>query len=350
MYTQQEVSRHLKNFIKSSLNDTFKIVTSDNHVIDYHLRCNYLIEGNNLVGHENAPIMNISNISEFIESLTLLINKMSEYYHNDKEYFDFTDSNFLDYLLVCCFSNMSELDLNNPIAYFKTMVNVYYNDFSFVTKNIGNITIKGKNISIYETTSKNKASMEAPANKQFFFQCDNDFFYLPKIHYYIVNDCCYLMAIQNKKEKQQNKLAKELDRYLRKLDKGLDDIEKSTDGKIENVKDISPSSLAALTLFMSSQNDIRTFKFPSFLPFRYANKAGVLKCKNIDENEADRIQNNITNKFLFTAIRICEHFDKSSFDYIDGNYLELQFNPATSKTDNIIYDLYHSITANKKNK
>ena len=62
--------------------------------------------------------------------------------------------------------------------------------------------------------------------------------------------------------------------------------------------------------------------------------------------EIDRIQTNITNKFLMTGIRICEHFDNFAYDFFEG-ILKIDTRDYKHHEGNIIYDLYESIKQNK---
>ena len=350
MYSTSVVKKRFENFVENSINDTFKITYDDGYKIDYHLTFNYEIEEKKLTGNYDNPTLKIPNYNLFVEKLTNLLNLMGTYHLEDKDYYDFSFENFIDYLLVCFFSNMNEYDLNNSLNYLDRLIQSYNQKYDYQQKKAGNISIKNKEIEIHENTSKNKASMEAPLHQTFFFKNNDECFYLPKIHYYIANNNCYIMAIQNHTKKQENSISKFLDRYFRKLDKGLDNIERSENGEINNIKDISPNALAALTLFVSYHKNISDFYFPSYLPLRYTNKLETLKIKGLDLNEADRIQSNLTNKLLFTGLRLCEHFNRSEIYLNDDGFLKIKFNPSRKNDDNIIKDIYNSINFSNKKK
>jgi len=348
MYSKEMIEKCFINFVKQSNNNTFKIYYDDNSFIDFHLSFNYKIEDKILHKSDEYPLFKISNFPTFINKLTPLIETMSVFHKEDKSYFDFNDENFVYYLFVSCFSNMNEFDLNNPLSYIDKMIDIYSEEpILYKNQKAGNFSYKSKNLDILESIGKNIASMESPLHVQYKITDQNEVFYLPKINYYIHNNKCYIMSIQNKKTKQNNKISKDLDRYFRKVDKGLEDIEKSEDGSTNTPKDISPNALIALTLFISSHKNISSFMFPDYLPIRYQNKAGVLKSKKEDLNEVDRIQNNLTNRLLLTALRLSLHFDKSECSFND-NFFQLDFDPNTSNTDNIIYDIYNSLNSTKK--
>lgn len=349
MYLKKDIEEQLKIFIKNSTTDTYKLYFDDGTHIDYHISFNYQIESRILTHNENNPLMKISNFSQFIDKLTVLINLMAEFHINDKSYFEFSDKNYLDYLLVSCFSNMNEYDLNYPFSYLERLIEAYSYKCNFhEEKTIGTFDLNNKSIEVKEVIGKNIASMEAPLYKQFVFSYNGEKVFSPKVNFYISDGKCYIMSIQNKKHSDESYLAKNLDRYFRKFDKGLEHIERSNNGDISTVKDISPNALAALTLFLSTNKKLSRFLFPSLLPLRYMNKVGTLNKRKIDESEANRIQSNLTNRLLLTGARICEHFDSSKYDLLDNSFMELEFNPKFNSVDNIIFQLYN--TTNRINK
>ena len=129
------------------------------------------------------------------------------------------------------------------------------------------------------------------------------------------------------------------------MDKGLEEYTKSENGEIDSIKDISVSALASLTLFFSSMSKYKEFYMLDYLPLRYINK---LKDEISEEQmeEIDRIQNNITNKFLMTGVRLCEHFNNFECDVFEG-LLKIDVSEYNHQEGNIIYDLYESIKTGK---
>ncbi len=297
-----------------------------------------------MVANDSVPILKISNYSSFINRLGLLLDLMEKFHENDKDYYNLDNYQFKRYLLMSLFSNMNETDFNYPLEYLSKMTEAYSTNYDFSLKKlVGKINIKGKEIEIYETLSKNLASMEAPVKKCFIFKSGNDEVNSPKIYYYIANKVCHIMAIQNNKNIEKNELSKILDRYFRKLDKGLNDIERTDN--TESIKDISPNFLATLTLFIASLPEISNFSMNDYSPLRYMNRVGVFSSRNDDTNKVDSIQTNITNKFLLTGLRLCEHFDFPN--YFFNNLFMFKKSGYVKKDDNIIYTLYESL--NKEN-
>ena len=346
MYSIEQVLDRFGKFMKESTLDTYCLTYPDGSSIDYKISFNYEINGKQLHTDDNKPLFKITNFPEYIKKLTILINIMASYHIDDKSYFDFNDDNFLDYLIVCIVCNMNEQDFNNALACLDKKINSYKTNYNYEKKDLGTIKLKDKELTISKQCKKNQASMESPAHVRFTISDGKETWTSPKIHYYMDKNKCYIMAIQSTSKKQDNRLSKDLDRFFRKFDKGLEDIEKSPNGEVNTPKDISPSFLAALTMFMASNDGISEYYMIDFLPVRYINKEGVLIQRNESLEELERIQTNITNKFLFTGVRLCMHFDNSSYDLNNG-YLEINFNDKTSNRDNVLFDFYDSIKSKR---
>jgi len=341
MFNLEEIKTAFKSFVEQTSTSSFKL-DFDSYAVDYHISLNYDIEGKTILNNDAFPLVKISNLNLFLAKLLKLSNLMASFHNNDKIYFDFSKDSFLKYLLLSFFSNMNEFDYNNPLSYIDKMTIAYcHNYYIGEEKLAGNILVNSELINIYEQSAKNIATMESPLYKQFIFK-NRDYTYVsPKIHYYIANNVVFITGIQNSKKKNINPLSKKLDRYFRKVDAGLEDVEKSED-KVLTIKDISPSFLVALTLFISSFKEYNNFCLIDYLPLKYHNRIGVLKAKNIDIEEANKIQTNVTNKFILTGERFCEHFDNADFYYING-FFNIYMEQYEQQYGNIIYDIYESL-------
>lgn len=349
MFSKNDVTLAFKEFVKQTSTSSFKIIFDDGSNIDYHISLNYEIEGKSIIKNDALPLFKIENLFVFLEKLTELLNLMYEFHLKDKEYFDFSNKNYLNYLLMSCITNMHENDFNYSLDYVNALIDAYNYNYNLDNKIYkGSIYLNNKKIKIYEETKKNIASMESPVYKQFIFEdttaCDDDRFYIsPRVHYYTLGKKTYIKGIQNSIKVQKNKISKQLDRYFRKVDDGIDpSINISENGEVSNIRDVSPSFLVSLTLFIASFEDNQLFFMPDYLPLKYQNKIGVLNSKKEDSQEADRIQKNITNRFLLTGLRLSEHFDNLSTDFFNG-YLTLKKEQYTHKEGNILYNLYETM-------
>ena len=83
-----------------------------------------------------------------------------------------------------------------------------------------------------------------------------------------------------------------------------------------------------------------------YLPLRYMNKFKN-NTSYEESEEIDRIQTNVTNRFLMTGVRLCEHFNNFDCDFFNG-LLKIETSEYKHQEGNIIYDLYESIKTNKK--
>lgn len=358
MFSKKEVADLLKKFVMGTYKDTLKLSFEGIGEVDYRISLNYSMKDKDFVKDSSRPILYAGDSKNFITPLTKLFNIKYEYHKDDKERLGLTEEGYKDYILLSCFLNMQELDFNSPISYFNRLIKSYEQEYKFNEKvKMGEIEVKEEKVNIHGYDRKNMASMESPVSKQFFLEQDGKVFLLPRIHYYISNDSVYIMGIQNygnkqlyvdeidEEAKQKNneleKFHKMIDRYLRKLNKGIDDVEVSKEGKVETIKDVSVSALASLTLFISNMSNYSKFYMPDFLPLRYQN---VKKDTEEKEIKANIHQTNITDKFLMTGVRLCEHFDNIECGFENG-FLEMyvdKYVPSRTKTDEI-YKLYESV-------
>ena len=346
MLSFKEVDSLFKNFSKQTYTDSLKIAFEDGE-IDYRISLNYIIEGNRKIKKDSNPTLHISNYKVFIEKLTELLNKKYKYHYVDKSYMMLTEEGYHNFILMSTICNMQEMDFNNPIDYLDRMNKAYDVNYDINRKkDIGIFKMGDTNVEIYQYDKKNMSTMESMVSRHFIMKKGNEEVLLPKIHYYISDDKVYLMGIQSNRKKELNTLSKKLDRYLRKMDKGLDKYARNEEGKVESIKDISVSALASLTLFLSSMREYKEFYMVDYLPIRYMNKMK----NNIsyeETEEVDRIQTNVTNKFLMTGIRLCEHFDNLDYDFFNG-LLKIEAKEYKHQQDNIIYDLYEAVNKTKK--
>ncbi len=167
---------------------------------------------------------------------------------------------------------------------------------------------------------------------------------LPRISYGISNDTCYIYAVQNEVIKddldsEDKKYHNMINRALYELNDGVyenetDDYKDYKEGRstefAENISDVSPSAIMALSIFLNtlSSNNINKIKVVPFLPIRYnakerANykklhfiskrqemnfieKVALFKKMKIEHN---MIQDNLTNKFIRNFMRLQYHFN-----------------------------------------
>jgi hypothetical protein len=288
--------------------------------------------------------INTSNSSYFhliptlnLENKELLYLKINEYISLNKNVISIIPSDekggYIKRLIALLFSDMSFNDFNNPILYVQRKI-----DF------MKNKLLEDKNIYIPFFESELIINIKGYAKETpFCFNSmlkDNEFNYLlPTISYGISDDTCYIYAIQDYNPHKKDAFHNKISRKLYKINKGVyenetDEYKDYKEGKSpyypENISDVSPSAVLALTLFLNEiyKKGIIKVKVIPYLPIRYENKIKVLahraikeaKKNNFNEEEKRKyyldivreyndIQSNITEKFIRTFYRVSHHFN-----------------------------------------
>lgn len=210
---------------------------------------------------------------------------------------------------------------------------------------------------------------------------------MPKIRYGIKDDGyekeVYIYSIQgNKQKKVLNKFEKKMYRYLFKVNKDVvkdeeylqyqKDLELKLESEDdidiyypENVVDVMPGSVLALTIFLKVIKDIGINKVTvvDYLPIRYHGNLNGKRAR-IDlnkgtyseeelnnkydkvEKKMDDNQFNITNKFIRTFNRVNYHLNNMSnvvYPYEVDDSMHFIINDEVSVTDHLINNVYNGI-------
>ena len=304
---------------------------------------------NNL--NNKYPIVNVDDYDAFLNKVEEYLSIAADFYHNDIAYFDLTDKNaYLKKLFLDLICNASIYDLNNINEYIDLKTKQLLDNKVKVQEEVigkyGSLDIKCE-------VKKNASNLEAPYKMSISFVDENgDKFVLPNISFGIIDDTAYVMCIQtSNKNNKDSLLAKKLDRYFRKVNKGVD--------SEEEIYNISPNALVALTIFFSYLSNMKVNKIvaPNFMPIRYNNLKVKTFNKYKNDNEmkreniakVDYIQSNITEKFMNLFLRYAYHFSESDLCYDDiKDEMNLTLKNNYSKLDdNIIYDIDNAIRSFK---
>lgn len=167
---------------------------------------------------------------------------------------------------------------------------------------------------------------------------------LPRISYGISNDTCYIYTVQNEVSNTEidsydKKYRNMISRALYELNDGVyenesQDYKDYKEGRTtefaENISDVSPSAILALSIFLNvlSASNINKVKVVPFLPIRYnaKEKANYKKVQFVSKKqeldfmakvalfkkmkiEHNMIQDNLTNKFVRNFMRLKYHFN-----------------------------------------
>lgn len=258
--------------------------------------------------------------------------------------FNFENVNQIYKKLVYLFSNLTFSDCDNIYEYIKRNILFVKNKILYDTE----ITFNENKIKIKIMDSY----QETPYCFKAFISSGESSYELPTISYGIADDICYIYAIQDKNKDKTSPYNKKIKRILYKMNNGIketQDYEQYKNGESdyypENISDVSPSSVLALTIFLKqlSNLSIKKIKVVPFLPIRYNAKEEayknridyLLKYEQLEnknemieyyKNEHLRIQNNLTQKFIRNFFRVSYHFPNvliNSIPYETDEYLNI---------------------------
>ncbi len=209
-----------------------------------------------------------------IISNTNLINIDYVYYNGNKKF-------MIDFIISNIWNNVTDTDLNNPVEYLKARINflddplhdseskiIYLKDLYFLENSDIEYEINLNN-PILETPYSFKPSIVR--NKAI-----GEIFELPRVFYGISDGVCYIYAVQRDNKIKENNYTKKINRLLYKVNKSIKD-----DYDLDNIKDVTPSALVSLTLFMRilKENNIRDVKVIDYMPIRYKAKEYAINYK-----------------------------------------------------------------------
>lgn len=293
----------------------------------FNVGFNSCIEGNLSSGTfgDSKPILMINNCEQFINLLCEYVDECDK--HNNM-FSNYDLSVRIKGYLSLVWSNAIYDDFANPLSFLKRRIG-FYQDQSF---NIENEVYKqnieelhGSDIIIYNF--EQDIRLETPNVFKVIIKKEDSSYSLPSISYGIYNNECYIYAIQNKPKSNLNNYQKKIKRSLYKMNSG---IEQYNDYELENIGDVSPSTLISLSIFFDilNKNNIDKIKVASLLPIRYNSKelaiekkfsSKILSKKYSDDKlkkmlleyklENLRIQQNLSEKLIRNFRRLESHFN-----------------------------------------
>ena len=134
-------------------------------------------------------------------------------------------------------------------------------------------------------------------------------YHLPTINYAIDKDICYIYSIQNKIPNEENNYTKKIKRILNKINANVED--KTEYQKKDTILGTTPSFILTLSLFMKILNkeNINKIRVVTLMPDRYLEK------KATEEYDADKIQENLTQKLILNFYRLKYHHPEIIVNY-----------------------------------
>lgn len=330
--------------------------------------------------NENFPTLLIKDKNEFINSLTKYVEIALKKYQKFPTFIENPYKNKIKLIISYLFANATTEDFLNSINLINRNIEFLNDDtFNFLNESIDielNNAFENSNIRI--TNEKQSIFMETP--NKITFSLKNNLnnetlnYDLPSISYGIIDNNgkkeCYIYGIINPKENKnssetQIKYSKKIKRELYKLNDGIFNIEskeyqdykQNIDNYYpENISDVSPSAILSISLFISllEKENIKIIKIIPYLPIRYLSREIIAEeTKNHEINERnDKIQANITDKFIRTFRRIQYHLKGLNIDYYPyeyNEYMQLSFEEIDHNINNLLLNETYNSSLNTFN-
>ena len=315
-----------------------KIIIGDEELGEWTFYVKLLNENSKINNGElSFKIQNKGKLNKYLKDYLSVAKK---FYIKDKDYYDLSEQSFCEKLILDLIVNATNFDLNNFEAYVKQRMEMIKEDLKAEEKIVGQYL----NTDILVETKKNKSNLEGPYKFNIKFDNNLESFNLPSVCFGKIDDELFVYSIQGEKEKQTNWLAKKLDRHFRKANKDVD-------MQDEILSQVSVSALVSLTIFLAYFKTLGVKKITAynFMPLRYDSKhqTQMLRLKEEHkeafEEENNRNQFNITNRFFNTLVRYAHHFN-IDFDYDDVcEKLEMKLKNNNQNNENIILDIENAV-------
>lgn len=264
-----------------------------------------------------------------------------------KSYYVYFDGNIDDIIASTTLNvwfNATEEDFRNPVNFLKTRT-AFLKNFDCMTeleKHHECVVRTAKQDIVFDSYVDvwNPSGNETPyvfRSSVAFFNSE-DKLKLPNIAFGIDGKDCYVYAVHGEKRKDDvSSEQKKLNRILYQANKDVID-----DYDDENIKDISVSSLVALTLFTSfiEQHGCTSIIVKGNYPVRTGAK---MRNRRVSDDEFNGIYYNSINKYYRNFRRLCYHFPEIeivSFPYEIDNSMHLRVPETLNLGDDFIHQVY----------
>lgn len=310
----------------------------------------------------NLSTLVVKDLDKFMEKLD---EYMSMEISSGKKVSFLNDRDNLKLILSYLFVNATTEDFLNPIDYLNRKID-YLKDDTFENYDLKrelDDDLLGCFLSVHN--EKQTVMMETPNKMCFEISDGKNVYLLPTISYGFHKlpngqECCYIYSLLNPKLKsnsdEENKFQKMIARKLYKVNKGVleeesDEYREYVNGTKddqyypENISDVSPSAVISLSIFMEmlKEKNVEEIRGVSYLPLRYLSRnlaAGEVddeaKRESLNRRN-DKIQANITDKFIRTFRRVAFHrgdVTVSSYPYEFDEFVHVQLARENTKVNN----------------
>lgn len=272
-----------------------------------------VVEGNNVS-------KNLFNF--YINNYDLFIRKLQEYVYSVSKLYDISlNEDEIKKILILLWANITNEEMLNIDNFVQKYID-FINNNEFNGK-CGKTIITDLG-SIDFNFDKQSYKQETPYcfNSSFngFIKGHEVIYHLPRISYGIRDNKCYIYAIQNKEKNGNNLYQEQYGELVRKRMNSLN-------SGVKKYRNVSPSAITALILFMTILNgyNYKNFEVVCNLPIRHQNRKLVNdflliskyatlskdeydKVKKIMDDDDIRIRDNTILKFQNNFRRLVNHF------------------------------------------
>lgn len=349
--------------------------------IGFNLATSNTMLANDTSEENEYPYLIINDLDNFNDAMyEYLETALNSNSYDLSDYYDegFSEEDFVKLFISFVWSNATYEDFENPVNFLKRYRSFSLDDtFDNYTEEQNLGYLENVNANLLVQKLKQSCNLETPNKMRFTFENDGCRYTLPDVLYGIEENedgskRAYIYAIQNKKENksEENDEKKFQNRTKRKLYKVNDGVFDNEDDEYkqyiendrqdeyypENVSDVSPSAVIALTAFVGllKNEGIDSISAPDFLPVRWFAKERAIEYKansmrknssndNDIENyieskslEHENIQLNLTEKFIRDFRRISYALGIEITDLPDSgnNFIKIEYEDVNDKCNN----------------
>lgn len=308
----------------------------------YHICFNSLIEGSLIEGncpeYIDAPLLEIRDKKKFNELLIEYVKLALDFYDDHYFYEEVLSGEYRTsaneickekVLMTLLWGNATIEDFQDPCRFLIRQKSYLENNFLTEKKDLGYSKVLSGNI-VTEVLKTGKLSWESPYSFYSAVFNESDTHDLPTVRFGIEDDIVYVYSVHQEKNSRKSK---KINRSLYKVNENFDSL-----GEANSLKDVTPSFLVALTLFILhfQQLGYKNFKIVQYLPERWIDKKIMIHKKALKSgqktatykenmNKLVYIQENLVQKICTTLLRLQYHYGDNitikSFPFETDSYL-----------------------------
>lgn len=289
---------------------------------------------------DNQILTNIPNL--YIKDETVFYSNLINYVYKSLNFYNLEENyDNIKMILSFLFINITDIEMNDLNIYINKYIS-FIDDKILLNKNGEKNTTLGL---LKYKVEKQSIQQETPFCFKSYFESNDSKYALPRISFGIDKGVCYIYAIQNKDSKinTDSKYNFEVKQKLRTIN-----------SSISKYRNVTPSFVIALSLFMSflNENNINKVKVVTPLPIRQKNRDLSLEYKikfysmsgRLDSDGVEKLKKELIDKKLNddynSTIKFVNCFNRLKLHF-DNLFLN------TALDEEITIDIINLITHNE---